>query len=62
MEFSVFIHRWHGHFLGLGVRRNCENMPVIPAWVVRSNLNDPRRMPYLLIWKDERDGEIKKAV
>lgn len=37
-------------------------MPVISAWLVRSNLNDPRRIPYLLIWKDERDGEIKEAV
>jgi hypothetical protein len=38
-------------------------MPVIPAWIVRSNLNDPRRIPYLLVWKDERhDGEIKEAV
>ena len=38
-------------------------MPVIPAWPVRSNLNDPRRIPYLLIWKDERQGgEIKEAV
>src|SRR5258708_1496412 len=38
-------------------------MPVIPAWLVRSNLNDPRRIPYLLIWKDERHGgEIKEAV
>jgi hypothetical protein len=37
-------------------------MPVIPAWLVRSNLNDPRRIPYLLVWKDERDGEIKEAV
>ncbi len=37
-------------------------MPVIPAWLVRSNLDDPRRIPYLLVWKDERDGEIKEAV
>ncbi len=38
-------------------------MPVIPAWLVRNNLNDPRRIPYLLIWKDERHGgEIKEAV
>jgi hypothetical protein len=30
---------------------------------VRSNLNDPRKIPYLLIWKDERhDGKIKEAV
>jgi hypothetical protein len=54
---------WDGHFLGFWARLNCENMPVIPAWLVRSNLNDPRRIPYLLIWKDERhDGEIKEAV
>ena len=38
-------------------------MPVIPAWLVRSNLNDPRKIPYLLVWKDERHGsEIKEAV
>jgi hypothetical protein len=54
---------WNGHFLGFWARLNCENMPVIPAWLVRSNLNDPRKIPYLLVWKDERhDGEIKEAV
>jgi len=54
---------WNGHFLGFWARLNCENMPVIPAWIVRSNLNDPRRIPYLLIWKDDRhDGQIKEAV
>lgn len=37
-------------------------MPVIPAWMVRSNFDDPRKIPYLLVWKDERDGEIKEAV
>jgi hypothetical protein len=29
---------------------------------VRSNLDDPRKIPYLLIWKSQRDGEIKEAV
>jgi hypothetical protein len=54
---------WNGHFLGFWARLNCENMPVIPAWIVRSNLNDPRRIPYLLVWKDERHGgEIREAV
>ena len=47
---------WHQHFLGFRARLNCENIPVIPVWLVRSNLNDPRRIPYLLICKDERDG------
>jgi hypothetical protein len=38
-------------------------MSVTPAWLVRTNLNDPRRIPYLLVWKDERHGgEIKEAV
>ena len=51
-----------GRFIGFWARLNCEEMPAIPAWLVRSNLNDPRRIPYLLVWKDERDGEIKEAV
>jgi hypothetical protein len=38
-------------------------MPVIPAWIVRSNLNDPRKIPYLLVWKDDRhDSKIMEAV
>ena len=37
-------------------------MPVIPAWLVRRCLDDPRRIPYLLVWKGERDGGIKEAV
>jgi hypothetical protein len=53
---------WNGHFLGFWARLNCENIPVIPAWLVRRNLDDPRGIPYLLIWKSERDGEIKEAV
>ena len=65
------IRRWIGenrgaterHFLGFSARLNCENIPVIPAWLVRSNLNDPRRIPYLFVWKDERhSGEIKEVV
>jgi hypothetical protein len=56
-------HGSNGHFLGYWARLNCENMPVIPAWLVRRCLDDPRRIPYLLVWKDERHGgEIKEAV
>lgn len=54
---------WHQHFIGSWARLNCENIPVIPAWLVRTNFNDPRRIPYLLVWRDERHGgEIKEAV
>ena len=54
---------WHQRFIGSWARLNCENMPVIPAWLVRRCLDDPRKIPYLLVWKDERhDGEIKEAV
>ena len=52
----------HQHFIGSWARLNCENMPVIPAWLVRTYLDDPRGIPYLLLWKDERDGEVKEAV
>lgn len=63
MERRQQRHGAHGHFLGFWARLNCENIPVIPAWLVQSNLNDPRRIPYLLVWKDERlGGEIKEAV
>jgi hypothetical protein len=47
-------------------------MPVIRAWIVRANLDDPRKILFLLVWKDERechgtayrlcDGETKEAV
>lgn len=37
-------------------------MPLLPAWAVRRVLHDPRRIPYLLIWKSPSDGEVKEAV
>jgi hypothetical protein len=53
----------HQRFIGSRARLNCEDVPVIPARLVRSNLDDPRRIPYLLVWKDENhDGEIREAV
>jgi hypothetical protein len=36
--------------------------PVLPAWAVRWVWDDPRRIPYLLIWKSRLDAEVKKAV
>jgi hypothetical protein len=36
---------------------------VIPAWLIRNNLDDPRRIPYLLVWKDDiHGGKIKEVV
>lgn len=53
---------WHQQFTGFRPRINCEGVPVIPAWLVQRNLNDPRRIPYLLVWKNERDGRIRDVV
>jgi hypothetical protein len=53
----------HQHFIGSWARLDGEYMPVIPAWIVRTNLYDPRDIPYLLVWKDDRhDGKIMEAV
>jgi hypothetical protein len=41
---------------------NCEYVPLLPATAVRRVLDDPRKIPYLLIWKSDRDGEVKEAV
>lgn len=35
---------------------------MLPAWVVRTVLDDPRDIPYLLVWKSYDDGKIKDAV
>jgi hypothetical protein len=53
-------YRRDGRFFGRRV--NCEYVPALPAWAVRRVLDDPRRIPYLLLWKSPSDGEIKEAV
>jgi hypothetical protein len=45
-----------------GRRVNCECVPLLPASTVRRVLDDPRKIPYLLIWKDDSDSQIKEAV
>jgi hypothetical protein len=35
---------------------------MLPAWAVQSVWDDPRQIPYLLIWKSARDGSVKEAV
>ncbi len=46
----------------LGRRVNLEGVPALPAGAVRRILDDPRRIPYLLVWRSPWDGEIKEAV
>ena len=62
MEQRKQARGWHQHFIGSWARLNCENMPVIPAWLVRRCLGDPRGIPYLLVWKREHDGKIMEVV
>jgi hypothetical protein len=52
--------RYDGRFFGR--RLNCESVPALPAATVRRVLDDPRRIPYLLIWKSPWDDEVKEAV
>jgi hypothetical protein len=52
--------RYDGRFFGRRV--NCEQVPALPAWAVRRVLDDPRKIPYLLIWKSPWDSEVKEAV
>jgi hypothetical protein len=35
---------------------------MLPAWLVRCVCEDPRKIPYLLVWKSRKDHEIKEAV
>ncbi len=51
---------WGGRFLGF--RIDCERVPMLPAWAVREVWDDPRRIPYLFIWKHPREGTTKDAV
>jgi hypothetical protein len=52
--------RCEGRFFGRRV--NCEQIPMLPACAVRCALNDPRKIPYLLVWRSSQDGLIKEAV
>lgn len=54
------IRRWSGK------NRAADGMAISsvsgPGSTARPCPSDPRRIPYLLVWKSERDGEIKEAV
>lgn len=54
------IRRSGGRFYGFRV--NCEQVPMLPASVVREVLDDPRMVPYLIVWKSRMGDENKQAV
>src|SRR5882757_2695739 len=54
------IRRRGGRFYGF--RINCEQVPVLPAWLVHWLWDDPRQIPYLLAWSSDRDGQVKEAI
>jgi len=51
--------RYRGRFFGRRV--NCERVPQLPAALIRWVLDDPRKIPYLLVWKNS-DDVIQEAV
>ena len=51
---------WHEYFAGFRV--NCESVPRLPTWAVRWVVDDPRGVPYLLVWRWMDAGEIKEAL
>jgi hypothetical protein len=43
-------------------RVNCESVPCLPVWAVRWVLDDPRGIPYLLVWRWLDRGEVREAL
>ena len=48
--------RFRGH------RVNCEQVPFLPAWAVAWVLDDPRKIPYLFVWKRPEDSSVREVV
>ncbi len=53
-------YRRGGRFFGRRV--NCEQVPLLPSEAVARMLTDPRKIPYLLVWKSRSDGTVQEAV
>jgi hypothetical protein len=53
-------YRRAGRFFGRRV--NCEQVPLLPAWAAWRVLDDPRKIPYLFVWKSRRDGAVQDVV
>ena len=52
--------RSEGRFFGHRV--NCEQVPFLPAWAVAWVLDDPRKIPYLFVWKRPEDSSVREVV
>lgn len=53
-------YRYRGRFFGRRV--NCEYVPLLTARIVGRMLDDPRRIPYLLVWRNPTDCVVREAV
>ena len=51
---------WHQRYVG--ARVNCEGVPCLPTGAVAWVLDDPRHVPYLMVWKDQRSEKVIEAV
>ena len=51
---------WHQRYVG--PRVNCESVACLPAGALAWVLNDPRQVPCLMVWKDDRSDEVIEAV
>src|SRR5262245_45734667 len=50
---------WRERFVGFRV--NCESVPRLSARLVRIAIDDPRGIPYLLLWLWKDEPPIKEA-
>jgi hypothetical protein len=53
-------YRDEGRFYG--PRVNCEQVPLLPARAVAWVLDDPRKIPYLFMWKRPEDSSVREVV
>lgn len=53
------VRRREGRYFG--ARVNCESVPCLPAEAIAWVLNDPRKLPYLMVWQDPDTGKIREA-
>ena len=43
-------------------RVDCEEVPLLPARAVAWALDDPRKIPYLFLWKRLEDSSVREVV